>query len=67
MTFCEILKKGTTERGREVIAEREMSKYADVWEYSVSICEGSTAILTEKCAKTTWRKKFEQMRLYSGL
>lgn len=67
MTFYTKLKEDKTEHGRTVTAWKYSEKYSAIDEYCVDISEGSCVIISEKCARTTWRKKFEQMRMHSGL
>ena len=60
MTFCETLKKGKTPEGCEVYAVREMDKYSAVWRYSVDFVENGVCFHSVKCARTTWKKRFEE-------
>ena len=61
MTFYTTLKEGTTERGATVTAYKSMDKYSTLEQYAVTVSRGGLGIFTEKCARTTWRKKFNDL------
>lgn len=64
MTFCETLKE-TTVNGRYICAERRMDKYSSVWEYTIIDIPNGACIVSNlditKCAKTTWRRKYNEI------
>lgn len=62
MTFCNVLKEGITEHGRNITAYRCIDKYSVSDRYEVVVSENSIAIWFERCAKTTWKKKFSAMQ-----
>lgn len=67
MTISEELKRETINAGAvEVAAVREQEKHSSRWTYYVMIVRAGSPIVQAcdlyKCAATTWRKKFNEVR-----
>lgn len=64
MTYYEKLKE-TSVNGRYICAERSTDKYSDVWQYEIIDIPNGCCIVSNtditKCAKTTWRRKYNEI------
>ena len=60
MTFCKLLKETTLPNGDTVSAYENIDKYTSVPYYEIVVARGSIAYEVIPCAKTTWRKRFNQ-------
>ena len=64
MTFYETL-KDTKINGRHIYAYRKIDKYSNVWNYEIVNIEDGQHMVgysdITKTAKTTWRKKYNEI------
>lgn len=62
MTFCKILKAGKTAGGYDVEAVEYTNKFSDFTSYSVNVAEEGRCIYSATCARTTWRRKYNELQ-----
>ena len=60
MTFYEILSE-KEKAGKTITAYRKTEKFSRVASYEIVTSKDGIAIDIEKAARTTWKKKFENM------
>lgn len=64
MTFCKELARATRTNGDEVIAYENTDKYSAVARYEVYVCRDSIAYQVIHTARSTWKKKFNEIVKY---
>lgn len=61
MTISKVLAEGKNRSGKDIIVYERMEKYARLPKYEIVVAENSVAITCEKTARTTWKKRFNEL------
>lgn len=61
MTFCKLLRETTLDNGDTVQAYAKTEKFESVASYEITISRGCVAYSVIPCAKTTWKKRFNEI------
>ena len=59
MTICKVLK--TAQRDKDEITAYEKTSFEGFTSYEIVISRDGYARLVEKAARTTWKKKFQEL------
>ena len=60
MTICKVLAQGKRD-GYDVLVYEKYEKYCGNPYYEIIVAENGIAKLSEKTAKTTWKKRFKEI------
>ena len=60
MTFCKVLAQGKN-RNDDVIVYEKYEKYCSVPYYEIVVAYDGVEKLSERTAKTTWKKRFKEI------
>ena len=60
MTICKELKRAEKQNGETVTAWETQDKFSSAKRYEVTVSRDSMEIYTVKCARTTWKKCFNE-------
>jgi len=61
MTVCEQLAVKNRENGERVTAWKMLDKFSTVYRYEITVSKNGIAYEVVKTARTTWKKKFNEM------